>query len=373
MDDDSISDIIILALVFIGTISFAITSFGGDILFQLGISLCSLSGTLCRGSLLTTLAMITLMAFIKLPIQLCILRKNINYDLAIRLSIPMVIGSVLGLHILSVSNNDLLLKRIFGYIITIISLYHLVNDSIKDSRSNIVENNNEEVHNDISSSSSDEVNPHLYISYTMKNDQDNYRNDTDNKFKINTRSKELTIYCAGFLAGLLAGVYGTGGPPLMVLATHIKIDKDEWRATCTLTYFIQNLVAATYISTYDQYRIKSGKQYMMTMLLICTVLIALYYGNIIADQYINTNLWKKLILFLLMIGSGIMICSGYSVYIQFITILVLMSLYGGVYCMTLKYLGVEIISTIRNQYYNVPIEESIPHREGSDLNHITIT
>jgi uncharacterized membrane protein YfcA len=316
--------------------------------------------TLCKGSLLTTLAMITVMAFITVPIQLSVLRKHINYDLALRLSLPMIVGSLIGLHILTVTNNDLLLKRIFGYIIFIISLYHLINDSIKDSYTNINHSNNsEEINN--RDNTNQEV---LYISYGMKNDISTEQNEEqDEKFQINTRDKECLVYFTGFIAGLLAGIYGSGGPPLMIFATHIKIRKDEWRATCTLSYFLQNLVAATYISTYDEYRIKSVNQYIMTLLLICTVLIALYFGNIIADR-INTNLWKKLILLLLMIGSAIMISAGYPAYVQIITMLLLVSVYGLVYCATLKYLGIEIISSIRNRYYNIPIEENIPHRDG---------
>ena len=141
-NEEITSSFIILILVFSGTMSFAITSFGGDILFQLGISLCSLSGTFCKGSLLTTLAMITLMAFIKLPIQLLLLRKYINIELSLRLGIPMCIGTILGLNVLTSISNDLLLKRLFGYIILVISLYHLVNDSIANNNDNNNDNNN---------------------------------------------------------------------------------------------------------------------------------------------------------------------------------------------------------------------------------------
>ena len=153
----------------------------------------------------------------------------------------------------------------------------------------------------------------------------------------------------------------------MVLATHISIHRDEWRATCTATYFLQNLVAAAYISTFDQYRIKTGKQIVLTIGLVATVLIALYVGNLIADK-VNAELWKKLILFLLITGSGIMICSGYSVLVQFFTILILISIYGMAYCLTLKYIGIEILSSLRNRYYNIPAEENIPvGREGVEF------
>ena len=303
------------------------------------------------------------MAFIKLPIQLHILRKHINYDLAFRLTVPMCIGSLMGLRILTVTNNDLILKRLFGYIISAISLYHLVSDSIKDSYNNIDRNNNEQINSN--NNNQEEV---LYISYGMKNDFSIEQNEEAEKFQINTRRKEIMIYFTGFIAGVLAGIYGSGGPPLMILATHIKIRKDEWRGTCTLSYFLQNLVAATYISTYNEYN-RIGGQYIMTFLLICTVLAALYCGNIIADR-INADLWKKLILLLLMIGSGIMICTGYPAYIQIITMLLLITVYGLVYIITLKYLGIEIISTIRNRYYNIPIEENIPNKRNElhDLN-----
>ena len=209
MDNELISSFIIGILVFFGTLSFAITSFGGDILFQLGISICSLSGTFCKGSLLTTLAMITLMAFIKLPIQLLLLRKYINTGLALRLGIPMCVGTVIGLRLLTHLSNDLLLKRIFGYIILIISLYHLVNDIIADYRDNksnkLTQNTNVEnaIHNN------EDGNHQLYNS--IKNDlqERNYNLEVD-RFQINTRKKEITICFAGFLAGLLAGMYGTG-------------------------------------------------------------------------------------------------------------------------------------------------------------------
>ena len=151
----------------------------------------------------------------------------------------------------------------------------------------------------------------------------------------------------------------------MLLATHISIHKDEWRATCTATYFLQNLVTAAYISTFNEYRIKTEKQFLLTLGLVATVLVALYVGNLLADK-VNPELWKKLILFLLMIGSGVMICSGYSLYVQFFTILMLVAIYGIVYCLTLKCLGIEILSSIRNRYYNIPAEESIP-REGVEL------
>ena len=61
--------------------------------------------------------------------------------------------------------------------------------------------------------------------------------------------KELrfTATLLGLASGVLAGLFGTGGPPLMVLVALTDVDKDEWRASNAVIWFVDNVFRFFYL------------------------------------------------------------------------------------------------------------------------------
>ena len=51
----------------------------------------------------------------------------------------------------------------------------------------------------------------------------------------------------GLASGVLAGLFGTGGAPLMVLVTVTDVGKDEWRASNAVIWLVDNVFRFAYL------------------------------------------------------------------------------------------------------------------------------
>lgn len=51
----------------------------------------------------------------------------------------------------------------------------------------------------------------------------------------------------GLASGVLAGLFGTGGPPLMVLVAVTEVGKDEWRASNAVIWLVDNVFRFAYL------------------------------------------------------------------------------------------------------------------------------
>ena len=87
-----------------------------------------------------------------------------------------------------------------------------------------------------------------------------------------------------------------------------KIDKDMWRGTVSVAYFFENLVKAVYLF-YVREVISLEEEYVLEVGIIIAVLFGLFCGNILATK-VDTALWRKVMLVILMGGSALMITSG---------------------------------------------------------------
>ena len=87
-----------------------------------------------------------------------------------------------------------------------------------------------------------------------------------------------------------------------------KIDKDIWRGTVSVAYFFENLVKAVYLF-YVREVISLKEEYVLEVGIIIAVLFGLFCGNILATK-VDTALWRKVMLVILMGGSALMITSG---------------------------------------------------------------
>jgi uncharacterized membrane protein YfcA len=51
----------------------------------------------------------------------------------------------------------------------------------------------------------------------------------------------------GLASGVLAGLFGTGGAPLMVLVAVTGVGKDEWRASNAVIWLVDNVFRFGYL------------------------------------------------------------------------------------------------------------------------------
>lgn len=322
-----------IIIVFIGTICFAITSFGGDIIFQIGWQLCFLiNSTVCNGDLTSSLGIITLVEFIKYPIQVQQYYKYVNWNLTIKLSSAEVLGTITGLLILSRFGENGLLKCGLGVVMLLIVIWQISNLEKEDNYNSLP---TETSHIDTEATSTT-YNPiergiqlsnltntyesrigHVDIDSNDKNsdDSDDTHEKSKYKFHLHSSGVNLVIFLAAYCAGILGGMYGTSGPPFMVLANMLIINKNEWIGSICISYLFENITRFIYLAIVEPsaFSVDSSESWSDVVgfafgTLIVTILgIAL--GNMIGF-FVDIHLWRKMLVGLLIMGSVLMIYSG---------------------------------------------------------------
>jgi uncharacterized membrane protein YfcA len=466
-----------LFISFFCVVSFAITSFGGAIIFQLGWSICSLaSDRVCGSDLAIPLAMMSIGAFLQLPLQVVLLWRYVNIPLAIRFTVYQSIGTLLGVFILTKYGTEASLRQLLGFFLLAVATWFFWKESRHnpDEISHAIDNTSQRTillqkvqslssfkplrlisligedsdgdtntsdlgnhpngsvaskvlnTNEESSSLPQESSFNgrwsirsalsgllsvttfglisdktrlLYRPASLADDEQGVLSDriapsyegcnsssggsspfvgttetrlvasADSRpgvsgeyvsfsvagkgtassvppvhghtlrrlsateigqFEVKSWLMEFYIMVAGATAGILGGLYGTSGPPLMIFVCAFGIDKDEWRATTSVAHLFENLVRS-YVVLYVEKVVDVSQNWYFVLGYVFTLAAGLIVGDALA-HHVNTSLWRQILLFFMMCSSSTLITAGYNPLITLLAFTVTMMAYVLLYC-----------------------------------------
>jgi len=116
-------------------------------------------------------------------------------------------------------------------------------------------------------------------------------------FGINIRLKQnFTSYIpVGIISGLLNGIAGLSGPPVLIFLSANEIDKNTFRATLTSYFLVLNIFTIISFSLTGNYSILVLKNLVILLpALLVGTLIGVYLGN-----KVNEKVFKRLVLIFL--------------------------------------------------------------------------
>jgi uncharacterized membrane protein YfcA len=107
---------------------------------------------------------------------------------------------------------------------------------------------------------------------------------------------------AGFFGGLLDGLLGTGGPPIVMYLSYSGLTKAAFRATCIMTFFVYHIFR---ILGYSYFNILTTETVQIGLLLIPGMILGSIIGMKIHPK-LNERMFRKLIaVMLLVIGIAL--------------------------------------------------------------------
>lgn len=122
-------------------------------------------------------------------------------------------------------------------------------------------------------------------------------------FPSDKKMKAPWNYVALVLAGLMQGLFTSGGPFLVLYAADAMPDKKEFRATVSSIWTVLNIYMI-----YNMYSTGMYNSYPLTLsaISILPVFLAIYVGNRI-NKKINQKAFLKLVYVLLMASGGLLV------------------------------------------------------------------
>lgn len=115
---------------------------------------------------------------------------------------------------------------------------------------------------------------------------------------IEKKKLSITFYFAGFLSGILTGVAGIPGPPVIAVLIHL-LPKDIFRAT-VVNFFIINYSLALVLAIGISQQSLSGDLLKTIVILLIPLVIGHFIGNYLRN-FVNEGNFKNLVYFLLII------------------------------------------------------------------------
>lgn len=176
-------------------------------------------------------------------------RKQIERKDLLLVLIFMIIGSFIGVKILA-NYNSTLLKRLFGILVILFSLEMI---------------------------------------YDLKN-------------KIVKKVKRFWGAIAGFIAGILGGMFDTNGPPIAIYFGH-QLKKETFRATITAIFFLDSIFRnALYINA----GITTLEVLKFALFLLPALIIGLILGSKIHLK-VDEILFRKIVAFIILIAGILLV------------------------------------------------------------------
>ena len=261
-------------ITFMAQLSFAVTSFGRSIIFQIGYHVLGVIRLTSSESLADALAYISVVNLVATPYQSFSLRKHnaeekLNWKMILLLYLPMLPSLFLGIELLVLLEDSVWLKRSAGVFFLLIALHRMWN---------------------------------LYFNV---NDPHGVSNSvSQSRRETFTWSFVIAGILAGFLSGFLSGVIGAGGPPLMVFVELFNLEKNEVRVCLTMTWLLMEPVRA-FMILYLKRKFESDIWYAYLSMMIAA-LLALECGNRVIAPRVSKLVFSKCILMFLILGGLLM-------------------------------------------------------------------
>jgi len=295
---------------FLGEFSFALTTFGTAIIFQIAWQISFLL-SVGSGNISGALINLSINEVIMATVQTSYLwykRTLISWPFVFNALIWICSGVVLGVWSLKRLDHNIWLKRALGFFLFFVALLRVFIQKFKKSKSiNANKKKDEldlELHNNI---------PNLSL-----------------------LSTQLAIASSFVSSGFLGGLYGVAGPPQMLFVLYYShsLNRELWRATNASMRFIYSIVRLLYLIHLGDITFTTQSHWLEFGCMIVSGMVGLSIGNVLS-RYVNDSMFQNLILLFLMCGSLLMSTSGWSE-IQHVAIIVIVSSIGvgiGVGCM----------------------------------------
>lgn len=128
---------------------------------------------------------------------------------------------------------------------------------------------------------------------------------------VSKNSKDLKTpwnYVALLFAGIMQGMFTSGGPFIALYATGAIKDKKEFRATVTPVWTVLNIYLCTNMYRSGFYTAYTGKLIAISLI---PVFGAIFLGNKIANK-IDQKTFLKLVYVLLIVSGGILLFTAFT-------------------------------------------------------------
>lgn len=268
----------------------ATTSFGVGILFQIGVHVCSVFG-LASKELTDSTSKIFILSMCMMTLQAMNLRKYVNYPLAAHFILSGLPTIVIGMYILF-SGSTTSLKRGLGAVLLVVALWLWCGKSLV---------------------------ARLPVTLGVIDLDELHEGD----FVIRSGWHRFVVLLTGACSGFLGGLFGTGGPPMMVFVATNAITVREWRATMAMTYGALGYVRVVYVTLFGD-ALDFDKLPEYASMLIGAV-VGLAAGNKVAPK-VNRIILKKVMLVLLVLGGTMMCAASNPSVVRYIAVSALVAL-----------------------------------------------
>ena len=135
-------------------------------------------------------------------------------------------------------------------------------------------------------------------------------------YKLDTRNRVMTVWIVGLCAGFLGGLFGTGGPPLMLFVMYTHLPKNESRGSMSLAFFcisVERMVLMFIIP--NDLQLGSSESSVIAILIVISTLASIWTGEQMVP-YVSEIVFRRLIMTILSVGSVMIMTSGTSIVIQ---------------------------------------------------------
>lgn len=366
--------ILVVCLInLLSTSLYIISSFGNAILMELVWQICSkCSQLVCSGNIPQIVFYISISTGISAPLQLYYLNKYINWNIAIQLTISQLLGGYIGITLLFIIKS-IWMVRCLGIFFSLLSIEYIIKEGQligKLKKKKIINQDIEIIDNKIDDKNNkneedvmviESINPSI-ITPSINTTTNTIPNTNTllslsrnfNSFYITktTFIKYLTIWGVGLCAGLLGGLFGTPGPPLMLYVTRSSLSKNEIRATLAVSYTsatYERLLMMLLSSNSPIHFISYNSLYSFLGILV-TCLIGRYIGEYLG-KYVDESIFRRIIMGILIFGSTTMMTSGITLEYQLMFCLIFAIFYivigSIVYYMTIHNITLSL-SSLKN-------------------------
>lgn len=351
--------LVIVVITFVSAYLYVISSFGNAILFHLLWQVCATGDSnICSGNIAEAVLYITISTVCSTTIQTYLCRRYINWPLAWRLAIGQLVGGFFGT-LLLFTVTSVWIVRSLGLFFLLVAFQSILREAKlavdADIAKQMVDTINYEVKetfNPLQGSIVPNLPRDLIASKSVNLEEaavstvvypmiatqahpissSSTTSTVNDVYEIDTWHRETFVLAVGTAAGFLGGLFGTGGPPLMLFVTYVRLPKNVSRGTLSLGFCAISFerLLLFFLFPPSGLNVYSDDKVLMYDFIIIATLSSIYLGNVTV-KYVSEAHFRRLIMCILSTGSVMMMTSGISIVVQvslFTASLVLLGLLG---------------------------------------------